>query len=84
MNNRLNPNTAYIATPFDAHDRHGLPPLNELKAAWDKPLPHEDPLMDEERRLLCVAQCVRDFIGPGRVIARMNTKIVKEDMGKEP
>ena len=34
--------------------------MNELKAAWDMPLRHEDPLVDEERRLLAVAQLVRD------------------------
>ena len=37
MNNRLTQDTAYVAKPFDAHDTRGLPPLNSLKAAWDKP-----------------------------------------------
>ena len=62
MNNRLTQDTAYIAKPFDAHDTCNIPPFNELKAAWDKPLPHEDPLADEERRLLSVAQHVRDWV----------------------
>lgn len=48
--------------PFDAHDLEHIPPLNVLKAAWDKPLPHEDPFMDEESRLLSVAQKVRDYV----------------------
>ena len=62
MSNRRTNNTAYVVKPFDAHDTCNIPPFNELKAAWDKPLPHEDPLADEERRLLSVAQCVRDWV----------------------
>lgn len=49
------------ARPFDAHDTRDIPGYNLLKQAWDRPLPHEDPLADEERRLLSVAQCVRDY-----------------------
>ena len=49
-------------TPFDQNDTAGLPPLNLLKEAWDRPLRHEDPLLDEERRLQSVAQLVRDSL----------------------
>lgn len=52
---------------FDPRDMAGLPPLNEIKEAWDTPLPHEDPGMDEERRLLSVAQYVRDYCLPQSV-----------------
>lgn len=62
MNQRQTSNPVYTAALFDAHDLRGIPPLNSLKAAWDKPLRHEDPLMDEERRLLSVAQYVRDCL----------------------
>ena len=47
---------------FDPFDTAGLPGLNKLKAAWDRPLRREDPLIDEERRLLAVAQLVRDSL----------------------
>ena len=65
MNNRLTDNPAYITSPFDAWDTRDLPPLNELRAAWDKPLEHEDPLMNEDRKLLSVAQYVRDYSRSG-------------------
>lgn len=49
---------------FDSGDRRGLPPVEVLRRAWELSLPHEDPGLDFERRLLSVAQAVRDWPGP--------------------
>lgn len=54
--------TSQVKRNFDPRDLQDIPGFNLLKAAWDLPLPHEDPLCDEERRLLSVAQIVRDYV----------------------